>query len=237
MAYRSAGRLGDVALAFAGFRDEYYGLDGLVAEAADALVGLADLPDGLAPLVTTGVVDPGRCRWGEVDVRFAKRRFRRPVVDRAALAATGTRAAAWAASTARPKVVLATQTRVGEAAVDERGTWLPGTPAIAVWPDGDDVDLWEIAAVVCSPVGTLAALTQAAGTGRNPDAVRHRAATVLDLPLPVDREAWRAGASALAAGDLDAFAAHMAVAHAVARPEVLTAWWRARLPRSLPPHP
>jgi hypothetical protein len=150
-------------------------------------------------------------------------------VDLAGVCAGGGRAAAWIAATQRPKVVVATQTRVGEAAVDALGTWVPSTPAIAVLAEPDD--LWLLAAVICSPVGTLAALGQVAGSGRARDAIRHRAATILELPLPVDRDAWSAGADALRRQDLDHFAAAMSVAYAVEDPDDLIAWWHGRRPR------
>ena len=60
--------------ATANFRDQYYGLVGAVAD------------DGPGPpLVTSGLIDPGRCRWGERPVRFAGSALIRPRVDLAAL--------------------------------------------------------------------------------------------------------------------------------------------------------
>src|SRR5690606_24013222 len=183
-AHRSDGRLGDVAVASSGFRDEYYGLVPHVhdlplprrPQLARTGDGPADHRVGPRPLVTSGLIDPGRCRWGERTVRFAKQTFDRPVVavDEllvAADAAPGSpvaRAAAWVAATSGPKVVVATQTRVGEAAVDETGSWVPSTPTIAVRgiddtagsvPGDTEIDrLWALAAVICSPLGTVAAL-------------------------------------------------------------------------------
>jgi hypothetical protein len=228
--HRSGGRLGDLATASAGFRDEYYGL---VDHVHEAPVG-GDLPDHLAPLVTSGLVDPGRCAWGGRRARFGGRSWDRPVVDRRTLAGAGGRAAAWAASTAAPKVVVASQTRVGEAAVDERGSWVASTPAVVVRADPDR--LWEVAAVICSPVASAVLLAATAGSGRSADAIRPTVHSVLDLPLPIDGEAWRLGAAALRAGDLDTFATAMATAYG--RPAVgpLEAWWHDRLP-SIPPLP
>jgi hypothetical protein len=123
-------------------------------------------------------------------------------------------------------VVVATQTRVGEAAVDAGGRWVPSTPTIAVLAPPDR--LWEVAAVVCSPVGTVAALAATAGTGRAGDAIKHSVASVLALPLPVDQEAWRAGAEALRMRRLDDFVDAMAAAHRVVEPAELHRWWRAR---------
>lgn len=225
---RFEGRLGSIAVARAGFRDEYYGLVGHVVEVPDGCAGIDDVPAGYAPLVTSGLVDPGRCAWGARPASFGRTRLQRPVVDRASLAATGNRAASWVASLSVPKVVVATQTRVGEAAVDELGTWVASTPTIAVVADPGR--LWEIAAVVCSPVGTVAALAATAGTARAGDAIRHTVASVAGLPLPVDHDAWRAGAEALRAHERHAFASAMAAAYAVDHEAELHDWWQARAP-------
>ena len=63
----AAGTLGDRAELNANFRDEYYALVPAVSDAADG-----------PPLVTSGLIDPGRCRWGERPVTFAKQHVRAP---------------------------------------------------------------------------------------------------------------------------------------------------------------
>jgi hypothetical protein len=220
---RVDGHLGAIATARAGFRDEYYGLVGHVHEAP---------PDGAGPehgrLVTAGLVDPGRCRWGERPASFARHRYERPVVDVGAVRSAGGRAAAWVGALAVPKVVVATQTRVGEAAVDEDGTWVASTPTVAVVAEPHL--LWRVAAVVCSPVGTIAALAATAGTARAGDAIRHGVASVEALPLPVDDDAWDAGADALRRLDRDGFLAAMAAAYGSPRRDDVDGWWAARAP-------
>ena len=225
---RWAGRLGSLGTARAGFRDEYYGLVGHVSEAPDDVVDIDDVAPGYAPLVTSGLIDPGRCWWGERSVVFARARYQRPIVDRSGVADGGGRAASWAAGLAVPKVVVATQTRVGEAAVDLAGTWLASTPTVAVI--ADPARLWEIAAVVCSPVGSVVALALTAGSARSLLAIRHRVSSVSALPLPVDRDAWLAGTAALQRGDQGAFAEAMAAAYAVEASDELDAWWTAAAP-------
>src|SRR5699024_5577851 len=74
-ALRTDGILGDRAVAGANFRNEYYGLVPAVVDAAGGDGG----GDG-APLVTTGLIDPGRCRWGHQPARFARRRFEAPAI-------------------------------------------------------------------------------------------------------------------------------------------------------------
>ena len=99
----------------ANFRDQYYGL---VPAVDDGGTG--------PPLVTSGLVDPGRCAWGRRDVTFAKRRFRPP--DRRARppepadAPLGRRAA-------RAQGAVANQTRVIEAVADPDGAMAAGRPA------------------------------------------------------------------------------------------------------------
>ena len=65
--------LGDIATFTVDFRDQYYGLVGAVG-------------DGEAgpPLITSGLIEPGRCLWGERPVRFAKQLYAAPrvAVDR-----------------------------------------------------------------------------------------------------------------------------------------------------------
>ncbi len=225
---RFEGRLGSIATARASFRDEYYGLVDHVAEAGDGCDELDEVPAGLSPLVTSGLVDPGRCAWGERPASFARTRYQRPVIDLSSLAADGGRAAAWVAALLVPKVVVATQTRVGEAAVDEVGTWVASTPTIALVAEPDR--LWEVAAVVCSPLGTVAALAATAGSARAGDAIRHTVASVAGLPLPVDHDAWRDGAGALRRHDREAFISAMATAYAVEDTDALHDWWIARAP-------
>ncbi|CAN5575868.1 hypothetical protein BH10ACT1_BH10ACT1_37450 [soil metagenome] len=226
---RSSGRLADLGTARAGFREEYYGLVGHVTEAPEGTHPAA-LPTRLAPLVTSGLVDPGRCAWGERSASFARQRYERPVVDLASLEAAGGRAATWTRSLLVPKVVVATQTRVGEAAVDREGRWVASTPTIAVVAPADR--LWALAAVVCSPIGSVAALAATAGTARAAQAIRHTVASIGSLPLPVDVEAWDAGAEALRRHDREAFLAAMAAAYDVSADATseLHDWWTARAP-------
>lgn len=234
---RVGGRLGDLVRTAAGFRDEFYGLVDHVAEAPSDLDGLDPSseawPEHLAAVVTSGAIDVGTASWGRRTIRFAGRRLLRPVVDRRDVFDVA-RAATWVRTTAVPKVVVATQTRVGEAAVDTRGVLLPSTPVVAAFAPVDR--LWEVAALVCSPVGSAAALARTAGSGRTAQAVRHTTTSVADLPVPVDVDAWRAGADALRAGDRPTFVDAMADAYDVPtadRAELAT-WWLTRAPAADP---
>ena len=207
-----------MADAVAGFRQHYYGLVDHVHEASTAAVG--------APLVTSGLVSVGACAWGTAPTRFAKRTWSRPVVDLAAVRAQDRRLGGWLDRVLRPKVVVATQTRVIEAAADRTGTWVPCTPVVSVIPrDGTEVDL--IAAALCAPPVAAWAARRASGTGLSPDAIRMSAELALAAPLPRDRRLWEQAATHLLAGDLAAYAESATAMYRLdpATAHRVTAWW------------
>jgi hypothetical protein len=82
-----------------------------------------------------------------------------------------------------PKVVVATQTAVIEAAVDEDGRWFPSVPVISVEPSAPG-DVWAIGAALSSPVVAAYAAARYAGAGMSSTALRLSASQVLELPLP-----------------------------------------------------
>ena len=204
--------LGSLARATAGFRDEFYALAPFVADLADpdapiepgAL--LPALPPGSARLVTAGLVEPARTVWGRRTTRLAGTRLRAPVVDVTTLRAWAEgpdgdrRLAAWADARLRPKVVVATQTRVVEAAVDDDGSWWPSVPVISVVLDpehDDDETRWLVAAALSAPPVSAWAAERSGGTALAPQALKLSARQVLEVPLPVDRDAWAEGAGLL----------------------------------------
>jgi hypothetical protein len=179
----------DLATATAGFRDEFYGL---AAAARDV--------DGGHPLVTSGLIDPGSIAWGRRTARIGGRRFDRPTVD---IDDLDERLARWVRARLVPKVLLATQTRVLEAAADPEGSYVPLTPVVAVEPH-DPGDVWRLAAALTSPEATAWALRHYGGTGLGRGTIRLSARQVLDVPLPGDEGAWVAATDALRAGDVEA---------------------------------
>ncbi len=216
---RTDGCLGDWANATAGFRDQFYGLAPFVHDG-----------HGEAPLVTVGLIEPGRSAWGERPARFAGQRYDRPGVDVAALERADPRLARWVAARRVPKVLLATQTPVLEAAVDEAGTWVPSVPVISIEPR-PGADLWSIAAVLGSPVTSAWAAGTYLGAGLGATAIKLSARQALTLP-------WPAGpldeaAALLRHGDLDAAAIASMRAYCVEDDEVL-AWWRGRVSGARP---
>ncbi len=219
---RSRRVLGDVAQIAAGFRDEYYGLVDAVREDAGA-----DEP--ARPLVTVGAIDPLRLRT--VPMRFAKRRWARPVVDPGAT--TVARARRWIEIQDAPKLVVATQTKVLEAVVDEAGSLVGSVPAIVVVPHDVD-DLWRLAAALHAPVVSAWMLRRTAGTALASDACKPTASALSALPLPTDDEAWTRAtdlAEAIASGvdEWEAFAVAADAAYGIDDP-VTRSWWLGRLP-------
>ncbi|MEI6400753.1 MAG: N-6 DNA methylase [Actinomycetota bacterium] len=159
--------LGDLAVFSADFRAQYYGLVGAVGDDVDG-----------PPLITSGLIDPGHCRWGEQPVRFAKQRFAAPRVALDRLSPTMQR---WAVARLVPKVLIANQTRVIEAVVDRAGAWLPGVPVISAVPR-PGVDLDAIMAILASPAATTWVRQHAAGSGLSADTVRVSPALLASIP-------------------------------------------------------
>ncbi|MEQ8716168.1 MAG: N-6 DNA methylase [Acidimicrobiales bacterium] len=233
----SEATVGDVAEVVAGFRDQYYGLIESVREASEVGGdGAGVVTDrSMASLVTVGMIDPFRLRWGLEEFRFARRRWRQPVVDLDDLADRDPRLSAWYSATLAPKVCVASQTKVIEVAVDAEGTWAATTPVVSAV--ATDVDVWHLAAALGAPAVTAWSFARAAGSGLSGDAVRVSASLVRSVPLPGDADAWADGAAVLAAieagagptpGDLAAFAAAMAAAYRCDGD--VAHWWTQRLP-------
>jgi methylase of polypeptide subunit release factors len=221
---RSDGCVRDLATATAGFRDQFYGLVGAVRE------GARDVAP--ARLITAGLVDPLDVAWGRRAARFAGVRYRCPVVD---LDAVRPEVRRWVQAQLVPKVVVATQTKVVEAAVDECGDLVPSTPVIAVHMPPHA--LWHVVAALSAPPVTALAMRATLGSALSSDAVKLSARQVLDLPLPVDRAAWDTAATLARAVPatapegrreaLAAFGAAACAAYDVAASTVLP-WWLDR---------
>lgn len=241
VAVRAEGRVGDLATATAGFRDQFYGLVGAVHEHDGAGDVEGERAELTARLVTSGLVEPLAISWGRVPVRFAGERWQRPVV---ALDRVEPAIDRWVRAQLVPKLVVATQTKVIEVAVDVRGDMVPSVPVIAVHADPDR--LWHLAAALSAPPLSALALRSSVGTALSTDAIKLSARQVLDLPLPHDRVAWdEAAALARQAAEVAAIAeagrtddrraALEAYGVAACRaygvdPEALMSWWLDRLP-------
>lgn len=211
------GTLADRAEFNSNFRDEYYALVPAVSDDADG-----------PPLVPSGLIDPGHCHWGERPVRFAKQVFEHPRVDVSKL--TG-RFPAWAQRKLVPKVLVANQTKVVEAVADPTGAWLPGVPVTTATPlDGSIELVWELAAVLNSPVVSVLAWQAAAGTGLSTTSVRVSPVTLGAMPWPAG--SLSAATAALRAGDVAAAAELTCAAYGLAPADAQTIvnWWNAARP-------
>jgi SAM-dependent methyltransferase len=207
--------LGTTATVTADFRDQYYGLDGAVTD------------DGDGPLlVTAGLIDPGRSAWGERPTRVHRRAFDTP---RVRLDALSPAMQAWARRRLVPKVLVATQTAVLEAAPDPDGAWLPSVPVVTIVPHHRD-GVWPLAAVLSSPAASAWVAARCTGTGLSPTALRPTARLLAELPLPPGP--WDDAVARLRAGDVVGCGAAVDAAYGVDDP-ARTAWWRAALERTV----
>ncbi len=236
-------RIGDIATATAGFRDEFYAL-------VDACV---EDPEGRPRLITVGMIDPGHLSWGVRSRRLGGVGRLTPTVDAARLGEASPGVQRWVAGRLVPKVLVATQTRIIEAAVDETGDCVPVTPVISVeprpgWaaslvraaglPVGAEPDLWWILAALSAPAVAARAVAQHLGTGLSGGALRVSARSVVDFELPTDAKWWARGAeaarnlAAAAAEDrpagLASLGAAMCRAHGHDPSGALFEWWLER---------
>ena len=211
-----SGTLAAHATATADFRDQYYGLIDAVTD------------DGVGPvLVTSGLIDVGRCAWGERSVRFAKQRFANPRVDVDRLSPA---LQAWANQRLVPKVLVAAQTQVIEGCADESGSMIPSVPVVSVVPI-DASMVWSVAAVLNSPVVSAWAARRTIGSGLQGSALRISARQLIDAPWP-DGSLQRA-IDALRDGNLEQFAEASCDAFGVPTHQrsPLRAWWLPRASR------
>jgi hypothetical protein len=208
--------LGDRADLNANFRDEYYGM----------IPAVGDHEAG-PPLVTSGLIDPGRMRWSEIPVRFAKHRFVAPRID---LEALDPKMRAWADKRLVPKVLVANQTPIIEAVCDAAGEWLPGVPVVAVYPR-PDVSPWALAAVLTSPAASIWAWHRQGGTGLSPNTIRVGPAMLAALPWPGGP--LDAAVAALRSGDMVSCGRLVDEAYGLRDDEEMVAmsWWSSILER------
>ncbi len=242
--------VGEWCTATSGFRDEFYALAPLVRDDPDPEPTGPPAP-GEARVLTSGLVDPAATSWGRRVARLAGHQFDAPVVTIAdAASSPERRLAAVAVARSRPKVVVATQTRVVEAVVDDDGRYWPSVPLLSVLlrPEVDDDEhRWSIAAALMAPPVLAWVLARVGGAARSPDAVKLSTRHVLAVPLPVDRGAWSEGAAVLRAGAAGGEPDAAAAALAAAAPALTAAyglsgvqatsvlgWWRDRLPGGIP---
>ncbi|MBL9032128.1 MAG: Eco57I restriction-modification methylase domain-containing protein [Phycisphaerae bacterium] len=226
------------ATAAADFRDEYYGLVGFVVDGDHQRGEDPAMEREFPRLITAGLIEPAACLWGQDSTRLHKSAWRAPRLDRRRMEAEGT-LGCWLGARLVPKVLVATQTRVIEAVVDERGEWAPTTPVVSVMPR-EPARLWHVAAAVSSPVACAVAARLYGGTGLTPGVIKVSARQLLSLPTPCVGRAWDEGAIAFrAASSARSEAARLAAlrrmgeamveASGVANSGGMLEWWWGRL--------
>ena len=223
-------QLRELVVATAGFRDQFYGLAPHVAEAAGPPT--LDRPK----LVTVGMIDVMRLAWGERVFKFAKQPYERPVLDRDSLHADDPKLGEWVAARLRPKLLVATQTKVVECWVDVEGHTVPATPVVSVEPrDLTDVQtLWRVAAALTAPAVSAYWMARKFGSGMSRNSMRISATDIESLPLPKDHNAWDQASELLQNASsnpavLADFAAAIGEAYGIGDP-TLVAWWMGRQP-------
>lgn len=202
--------LGSSCDVVAGFRQHYYGLRGHVHEGGDGL-----------PLVTAGAIEPGA--WGGRSVRFDGVRYSDPRVSLDGVEAS---VAAWFRALLRPKVVVATQTRVVEAAADFDGVVVPSVPVISVVPH-DPARLAHVLAVLLAPPVSAWALRSFGGAALSARAMKLGCGQVRSIPVPSSCAAWDRAAVLVSAGAIVDAGALMCEAYGLG--EEVHTWWVARL--------
>lgn len=210
----SGARLGSLATATAGFRDEYYGLVAACAE--------WEGDPGAEPnhLLTVGAVEPLASKWGVDTCRFGRKSWIKPWIDVNALDA---KVGSWTDRQLQPKVVLATQSPILEPLIDRDGTLVPATPLLAV--HGAPEDLSRIAAVLLAPPVVAWAWQRWFGAALAVDALKLAARQVVTLPLPADSDLWDAAAAVIDENDSQLASGLSAVDSAVARPISTAQGW------------
>lgn len=228
---QSQGRLCDVAEITGDFRDQYYGL-------ADAVVENPTPTAEQMKLATVGLIDPGLFAWGQTSTKFTKKPFTFPVVNLEKLEPKITE---WVKSRRRPKVIVATQTKILECFVDEVGDVLPSVPLSTI--NSAPEMIWHIAAMLSAPPISLLACERHFGAGMSADVLKLGARDLLDLPLPQNKEPWDSAAlnfKALQNAEsiidrrniMTQIGQLMCEAYGVKDDAVLR-WWVGRLPRSM----
>ena len=177
----SGDKLGERSAATAGFRDQFYGLAPHVYE--------NDINQTTAaPLITVGMIDPLRNRWGTANFRYAGKSWSKPVVNLETLNQADQELYEWVKERLRPKVLLATQTKVLEVIPDLDGKLIPSTPVISI--ECDPQDIWKITAVLSSAAMSAYAFSTTAGSALSSNTIKLSAKQVMNLPLPSESNHW-----------------------------------------------
>ncbi|MBK7405188.1 MAG: N-6 DNA methylase [Phycisphaerales bacterium] len=219
--------LGALADVTAGFRDEYYAI---VRGLVECVREEESLGGEYLPVVPVGLIDPFVLRWGKRTSRIGGRDWKRPPVR---ADASGPLAAVILAQR-RPKLLVATQSRVMEVAADPSGIAVALTPVVIVTPHHRE-DLWHVGAALSSPAISAWVGSESFGTARSLGAIKPSASLLRRVPMPTVSPAWDRAAACYRAlceqgpeeSSLREFAAISNEAYGV-EGSALTDWWMRR---------
>jgi hypothetical protein len=93
--------------------------------------------EGSLRLVTTGLIDPGVCRWGEKTCRYLKHRFDRPIIRLDATTPATLRVRI--EKMTRPKILVAGLSTRIEACLDRTGRWIGAVSTYSITDPDDDI--------------------------------------------------------------------------------------------------
>jgi hypothetical protein len=161
--------------------------------AYDALPHLVD--DGArsgARLITTGLIDPFMCKWGQQPCRYLKRVFRHPVLPWTA--ALPGALAQRLAQVRRPKVLVAGVAGPGnrlEAFVDHQGTCCGAVSTFTILHPEDDLAVLErLCRHLHSDGVTRRIVPQLGASALGAGLLTITKAFLRGLPLPAEHEVW-----------------------------------------------
>jgi hypothetical protein len=196
------------------------------------------------------LIEAARHSWGTKLTRIAGTQFSAPVLDVEALrswcaeAGNKSRIGPLIDLRCKPKLLVATQSRIVEVVVDNDGTHWPAVPVLSVHLHDefdDDDHRWLVAAALMAPPACAWAAERTGGTALTPTALKLSARQLADLPMPANLDEWSVGAQhlrkvAIAANADEArvqlFAAGRALtaAHDLepAEADAVMRWWAAR---------
>jgi hypothetical protein len=98
----------------------------------------------------------------------------------------------WVISRLKPKVLVATQTKILEVLPDPEGILVPSTPTISV--ECDKEDIWKITAALSAPAVSASSFSITAGSALSSDTIKLSARQINEIPLPEDMLAWESAA-------------------------------------------
>ncbi len=146
-------------------------------------------------VANSGTIDPLTFLWGQRELRYLGRRIARPVIDREALPPRRREQAA------APKLIVASMTRVLEAAVDSDGSWYGAKSTVVVVPTA--VPLPWLAVCLCAPTASEWYRAVWGGLALQGGHLRVGSRQLEALPVPPwtgDEAALEAAAAALGQG-------------------------------------